>query len=165
MTPHEGGDKAASRHDLETSPPSVVERGPHQLRADALSFIRGRHLGMGEDGAIALLTIDRDRSAVFGIELVTALRRVVSYLHRSLSRRECWQTPPHQDSLAVIGVEQKGLVLRLSTGEPALCCESAPYGVSTRQSTRSTNTSTRGPSTGTLSRVPAAAVGTTTRDS
>ena len=85
MTPHEGGDKAAGRHDLEAALARIVKRGPHQASADALAFVGRRHLGVREDRAIALFAVDRHGKAMLGIELIAALGRVVSYLRNQRS--------------------------------------------------------------------------------
>ena len=85
MTPHEGGDEAAGRHDLEAASAGIVERGTDEAPADALALVGRRHLGVREDRAIALFAIDRHGKAMLGIELIAALGRVVSYLRNQRS--------------------------------------------------------------------------------
>ena len=80
MTPHEGGDEAAGRHDLEAAAAGIIERGSHEMRADALALVGRRHFSVREDRAIALFAVDRHGKAMLGIELIAALGRVVSYL-------------------------------------------------------------------------------------
>src|SRR5882672_4449413 len=79
MTPHESGDKAAGRYDLEAALAGIVEGGTHEARADPLALVGRRHLGVREDRAIALLAINHHREAMLGVELVAACGRVVSH--------------------------------------------------------------------------------------
>ena len=84
MASHEGHHETAGRHDLESAPSRVIERLPHQRRGEALAFVGRRHLRVGEDQAVALLVIDRDRKPMLGRQLVAMRRRIVGHLGHAL---------------------------------------------------------------------------------
>src|SRR4029453_2929728 len=74
-------DEAAGWHDLEAPLVRIGERRADQARGEALAFVLGRHLGVGEDHAVALLAIDRDGKAAVGVHLIAVRRHVVAHRH------------------------------------------------------------------------------------
>src|SRR6476659_9444290 len=84
MAAHVRHHEAAGRLDLEAGTTRIVERLFHQARRKTLALVRPRHLGVGEDAAIALLVIDRDGKSVLGLHLVAAERFVVRHRHPAL---------------------------------------------------------------------------------